>query len=119
MGLEQSANAKRDLGYDMPRNPDGSINFDQAVQQKTQQTEVMVRAYNQYMGHDEPQAQKLQKWEFALAGGRPHLAMSPFAALSLAALFVIGGAAFLTRRLPRRNAVALPAYECPLSSASK
>merc|ERR1719512_607653 len=49
--LENSANQKAELGYNMPRNSDGSVNIDGAVQMKLAQTQSMVEAYNQYMGY--------------------------------------------------------------------
>merc|ERR1719189_2393001 len=49
--LENSANQKAELGYNMPRNSDGSVNVDGAVQMKLAQTQSMVDAYNQYMGY--------------------------------------------------------------------
>jgi len=49
--LESSANQKAQLGYNLPRNSDGSVNVDQAVQMKLTQTQSMVDAYNQYMGY--------------------------------------------------------------------
>merc|ERR1719221_925690 len=49
--LESSANQKAQLGYNMPRNSDGSVNIDGAVQMKLAQTQSMVSAYNQYMGY--------------------------------------------------------------------
>merc|ERR1712060_959759 len=49
--LESSANKKAELGYNMPRNSDGSVNVDGTVQMKMAQTQQMVDAYNQYMGH--------------------------------------------------------------------
>merc|ERR1711920_113460 len=44
-------NQKAQLGYNMPRNSDGSVNIDGAVQMKLAQTQSMVDAYNQYMGY--------------------------------------------------------------------
>merc|ERR1719166_214738 len=49
--LEASANTKAQLGYNMPRNSDGTVNIDQSVQMKLAQTQSMVDAYNQYMGY--------------------------------------------------------------------
>merc|ERR1711920_1061807 len=49
--LESSANQKAQLGYNMPRNSDGTVNIDGAVQMKLAQTQSMVDTYNQYMGH--------------------------------------------------------------------
>merc|ERR1712151_617469 len=49
--LESSADQKAQLGYNMPRNSDGSVNIDGAVQMKLSQTQSMVNAYNQYMGY--------------------------------------------------------------------
>merc|ERR1712087_300027 len=49
--LEHSANHKANVGYNMPRNSDGSVNVDKTVQMKMAQTQSMVDAYNQYMGH--------------------------------------------------------------------
>jgi len=49
--LEESANTKAKLGYNMPRNSDGTVNIDQSVQMKLAQTQSMVDAYNQYMGY--------------------------------------------------------------------
>merc|ERR1712045_871162 len=48
--LENSANHKAKIGYNMPRNSDGSVNVDATVQMKMAQTQSMVDAYNQYMG---------------------------------------------------------------------
>merc|ERR1711920_683168 len=45
---EGSAKTKSDLGYNMPRNSDGTVNIDKAVQMKLAQTQSMVDAYNQY-----------------------------------------------------------------------
>merc|ERR1719343_1937670 len=52
--LEDSANHKSKLGYNMPRNSDGSVNVDATVQMKMAQTQSMVDAYNQYMGYSTP-----------------------------------------------------------------
>merc|ERR1719476_438085 len=49
--LENSANHKAKIGYNMPRNSDGSVNVDATVQMKMAQTQSMVDAYNQYMGY--------------------------------------------------------------------
>merc|ERR1711920_837570 len=49
--LEGSAKTKANLGYNMPRNSDGTVNIDQSVQMKLSQTQSMVDAYNQYMGY--------------------------------------------------------------------
>merc|ERR1712176_1588717 len=49
--LESSADRKAKVGYNMPRNSDGSVNVDATVQMKMAQTQSMVDAYNQYMGY--------------------------------------------------------------------
>merc|ERR1712190_395681 len=49
--LEHSANHKASVGYNMPRNSDGSVNVDKTVEMKMAQTQSMVDAYNQYMGY--------------------------------------------------------------------
>merc|ERR1712087_162460 len=53
--LESSADQKNQLGYHMPRNSDGSVDVDGTVQMKLAQTQVMIDAYNQYMGYSTPQ----------------------------------------------------------------
>merc|ERR1711972_1084462 len=53
--LENSANHKAKLGYNMPRNSDGSVDVEQTVRMKKTQTQSMVDAYNQYMGYSTPQ----------------------------------------------------------------
>merc|ERR1719336_1714830 len=53
--LENSANQKAKLGYNMPRNSDGSVNVEETVRMKEAQSQVMVGAYNQYMGYSTSQ----------------------------------------------------------------
>lgn len=48
--LEASANQKATVGYQMPRNADGTIDLDKACQMKFEQTQAVIRAYNNYMG---------------------------------------------------------------------
>merc|ERR1712151_927099 len=65
--LESSANQKAQLGYNMPRNSDGSVNIDGAVQMKLAQTQSMVNAYNQYMGYSTAPPSQLRQ---TLGSGR-------------------------------------------------
>lgn len=119
--LDMSARTKENLGYKLPRHRDGTIDLDATVKQKYEQTQVMMRAYNQYMGYDAEEAgaadrtpnqspntfvRRQQKWEESQASGtfhQPFLAAAACVALSLAMLGVIGGAALCARRMPRRN----------------
>merc|ERR1719491_2657816 len=52
--MESTADTKAQMGYKMPRNRDGTLNLDQAVKMKYQQTQVVVRAYYSYMGQTPP-----------------------------------------------------------------
>jgi len=48
--LEASANQKAAVGYQMPRNADGTVDLDKACQMKYEQTQTVIRAYYTYMG---------------------------------------------------------------------
>jgi len=48
--LEASANQKAIVGYQMPRNADGTVDLDKACQMKYEQTQVVIRAYYSYYG---------------------------------------------------------------------
>lgn len=119
--LEASANQKAQFGYNLPRHQDGTIDMDRSVQMKFEQTQTMIRAYNQYMGYETEKTAadqqkggrfnvRQQKWEESYvsgAGGQSFAAMAAFGALSLATMGMVGGVVLLARRMPHRRTVAL------------
>jgi len=103
--LDTSARKKKEMGYDMPRHRDGTVNLDEAVKKKFQETQVVVRTYNAYYGGGGANAQKgsydapvfakllpkheVRKWTMAalsedLAGG-PQMAACGLALVALVA----------------------------------
>merc|ERR1712087_176219 len=48
--LDSSARTKAELGYNMPRNPDGTVDLDETVKLKFQETQKMGVLYNQFYG---------------------------------------------------------------------
>merc|ERR1712117_854175 len=104
-------NQKAQFGYNLPRHQDGTIDMDRSVQMKFEQTQTMIRAYNQYMGYEtEKTATDQQKWEeghVSGAGGQSFAAMAAFGALSLATMGMVGGVVLLARRMPHRSTAAL------------
>merc|ERR1712087_716675 len=48
--LDSCARTKAELGYNMPRNPDGTVDLDETVKLKFQETQKMGVLYNQFYG---------------------------------------------------------------------
>merc|ERR1740121_1107445 len=82
--LEHSANHKANVGYNMPRNSDGSVNVDKTIQMKLAQTQSMVDAYNQYMGDSTSEQREIQNQNQAQKQHMGH-STSPLSQLASAA----------------------------------
>lgn len=112
--LETSAAAKRQVGINMPRNPDGSVNLEKTASLKYEQTQALSAAWNTYYPQAASYVNSMVYGEDASAktqvkAEEGHVFETRFRAGSVVSLTVVGflsafsGAMLLAKRVARRQ----------------
>lgn len=99
-GLEQSAEAKRTVGYNMPTNPDGSVDLEETAKQKYMHTQQATSLWNKYWSPE----RKFEEGRVSKSEEGWGLPLRAVAALSLAAVAAVGGAALVVKRAAKGRA---------------
>merc|ERR1712087_7188 len=120
--LDSCARTKAEYGYNMPRNPDGTVDLDETVRLKFQETQKMGALYNQFYGDvfgdgnedegaNETTVRRVidveDKWQMgfadALKDDFQSFASVPAVAGFSAAVIAVGGLIMFARRASRQR----------------